>query len=107
MNWKLSKDNANHPVGCASLGADCWMVLHKESRLVGKVSQLKDMKDMSGTTSIRFRQYREFIEYLREHPTTWHIRYAVVFRVIRLTGVLAFVMFGIGVLLLIFADVLQ
>lgn len=77
------------------------------TRSPGWLARFVNSEILSGTTDIRFRQTQEFVAYLREHPDTWHLRYAVVFRVIRLTGVLAFVIFGIGVLLLIFTQLLQ
>lgn len=42
---------------------------------------------------------QEFVEHLREHPSDWYLHYPGLFKLIRFTGLLAYGMFVVGVLI--------
>lgn len=41
------------------------------------------------------RRYPEFAAYIRKYPESWHLRYPLLFRAIRLTGWLALTIVGV------------
>lgn len=56
--------------------------------------------DISGYPKV----HREFFAYIRQHPESWHLRYALLFRMIRLTGWVAFTILVVGILMLYLAS---
>lgn len=59
--------------------------------------------DMAGT--FRLQRNREFAAYIREHPESWHLRYPLLFRMIRLTGWLSFTIIALGFLIMFLASI--
>jgi hypothetical protein len=57
--------------------------------------------DISGYPQV----HREFFAYIRQHPESWHLRYALLFRMIRLTGGVAFTILAVGILMMYLVSV--
>ena len=53
--------------------------------------------------SFHLRRNREFAAYIREHPESWHLRYPLLFRAIRLTGWIAFTIVAVSLLMIFLA----
>ena len=57
--------------------------------------------DISGYPQV----HRDFFAYIRQYPESWHLRYALLFRMIRLTGWVAFTILIVGILILYLASI--
>ena len=74
-----------------------WFCTRSPSRLAAiAVSTI-----LSEGVAIRAKGNQEFVRCLRDNPDTWRHQYPTGFRVIRYTGLVAFVMFGFSVTLFV------